>query len=202
MLAVIWPLQRAVTLRDPIPMCAAASRRRRCTCSAFSSAITRYVEDAADRGDSGAAVLRVHGMIARTSVAGKMTVGGCNRALQGAAGALPRLADRTASWLARACLGLDCHELSSASSRSYARVRLIATAAARGLCAPHSLLPPDTVGPHRVRATVIQGNTPFWTKVDGYASFFRPVQITEQNLPGWTLKILCCPGIPTERREC
>ena len=123
MLAVIWPLQRAVTLRDPIPMCAAASRRRRCTCSAFSSAITRYVEDAADRGDSGAAVLRVHGMIARTSVAGKMTVGGCNRALQGAAGALPRVADRTASWLARACLGLDCHELSWQSSRSYSRVR-------------------------------------------------------------------------------
>ena len=107
----------------------------------FSPAIAGSAEGAAARGDSGAAVLRVHGMIARTSVAGKMTVGGCNRALQGAAGALPRLADRTASWLARACLGLDCHELSSASSRSCAQERLIAAAAARTLCAPHSLSP-------------------------------------------------------------
>ena len=141
MSAVIWPLQRAVLLRAPIPVWVAVLRRRRCTCSAFSLAIAGSAEGAAARGDSGAAVLRVPGMIVRTSSAGKMTVGGCNRALQGAAGALPRLADRTASWLARACLGLDCHELSSASSRSCARERLIAAAAARTLCAPHSLSP-------------------------------------------------------------
>ena len=141
MSAVIWPLQRAILLRAPIPVWVAVLRRRRCTCSAFSLAIAGSAEGAAARGDSGAAILRVPGMIARTSVAGKMTVGGCNRALQGAAGALPRLADRTASWLARACLGLDCHELSSASSRSCARERLIAAAAARTLCAPHSLSP-------------------------------------------------------------
>ena len=193
MLAVIWPLQRAVTLRDPIPMCAAASRRRRCTCSAFSSAITRYVEDAADRGDSGAAVLRVHGMIARTSVAGKMTVGGCNRALQGAAGALPRLADRTASWLARACLGLDCHELSWQSSRSYSRVRMTAAAAAHGLCAPHSPLPPDGVGPASCAGDRYSRKHLICTKVDGYASFSRPVQANRPNLPGSALKNRAAP---------
>ena len=96
MSAVIWPLQRAILLRAPIPVWVAVLRRRRCTCSAFSLAIAGSAEGAAARGDSGAAVLRVPGMIARTSAAGKMTVGGCNRALQGAAGALPRVADRTA----------------------------------------------------------------------------------------------------------
>ena len=96
MSAVIWPLQRAILLRAPIPVWVAVLRRRRCTCSAFSLAIAGSAEGAAARGDSGAAVLRVPGMIVRTSSAGKMTVGGCNRALQGAAGALPRVADRTA----------------------------------------------------------------------------------------------------------
>ena len=54
-----------------------------------------------------------------------------------------RAAKRTASWLARARLGLDCHEFSSASSRACTRVRLMGTAAARALSAPHSQPPPN-----------------------------------------------------------
>ena len=61
-----------------------------------------------------------------------------------------RAAKRTASWLARARLGLDCHEFSSASSRACTRVRLMGTAAAHALCAPHSR-PPAT---HRRRPRV------------------------------------------------
>ena len=46
---------------------------------------------------------------------------------------------RTASWLAHARLGLDCHEFPSVFSRACARDRLVGAAAACALCAPHSL---------------------------------------------------------------
>ena len=190
MSAVIWPLQRAVLLRAPIPVWVAVLRRRRCTCSAFSLAIAGSAEGAAARGDSGAAVLRVPGMIVRTSSAGKMTVGGCNRALQGAAGALPRLADRTASWLARACLGLDCHELSWQSSRSYSRVRHDSR------CSCTRSVRSTQPAPARRRRTASCAGDRYsrkhliCTKVDGLRFFFGLVLITRPDLPGSAL-ILC-----------
>ena len=51
--------------------------------------------------------------------------------LQRAADARHRVANRTASWLARAHLGLDCHEFPSVFSPACARDRLIGAAAAR-----------------------------------------------------------------------
>ena len=51
--------------------------------------------------------------------------------LQRAADARHRVAKRTASWLARAHLGLDCHEFPSVFSPACARDRLIGAAAAR-----------------------------------------------------------------------
>ena len=100
--------------------------------------------------DSDAAYTRAPGTNARTFAAETMAVGRRHRALQCAADARRRVAKRTVSWLARARLGLDCHEFSSASSRACTRVRLMGTAAAHALCAPHSR-PPAT---HRRRPRV------------------------------------------------
>ena len=150
MSAVTWPLQRAVLLRAPIPVWAAVLRRRRWSFSAFRSRTRDGPQGAAALRDSDAAYTRAPGTNARTFAAETMAVGRRDRALQCAADARRRVAKRTVSWLARARLGLDCHEFSSASSRACTRVRLMGTAAARALCAPHSR-PPAT---HRRRPRV------------------------------------------------
>ena len=122
MSAVTWPLQRAVLLRAPIPVWAAVLRRRRWSFSAFRSRTRDGPQGAAALRDSDAAYTRAPGTNARTFAAETMAVGRRHRALQCAADARRRVAKRTVSWLARARLGLDCHEFSSASSRAYTRV--------------------------------------------------------------------------------
>ena len=107
-------------------------------------------QGAAALRDSDAAYTRAPGTNARTFAAETMAAGRRDRALQRAADARQQRGKRTASWLAHARLGLDCHEFSSASSRACTRVRLMGTAAARALCAPHSR-PPAT---HRRRPRV------------------------------------------------
>ena len=76
---------------------------------------------------------------ARTFAAETMAAGRRDRALQRAADARQPRGKRTASWLAHARLGLDCHEFPSVFSRACARDRLVGAAAACALCAPHSL---------------------------------------------------------------
>ena len=52
-------------------------------------------------------------------------------------GARFRAASRRPAPRAHACLGLDCHEFSSAPSHAQACKRLVVAAVARALCAPH-----------------------------------------------------------------
>ena len=139
MSAVTWPMQRAVLLRAPIPVWAAVLRRRRWSFSAFRSRTRDRPQGAAALRDSDAAYTRAPGTNARTFAAETMAAGRRYRALQRAADARQPRDKRTASWLAHARLGLDCHEFPSVFSRACARDRLVGAAAACALCAPHSL---------------------------------------------------------------
>ena len=85
--------------------------------------------------DSDTTYSRATGTIAHTFAAETMAVGRRNRALQRAADTRRRVAKRTASWLAPARLGLDCHGFTS--WRQCTRVRLMGTAAVRALSALH-----------------------------------------------------------------